>query len=152
MHPLERELQRLRPRTPPRTLKARIAAELEDRPQKPGHDRRAWRFLAATTGVAAAAAVLAGVLLWHNSGIPSGKIADVLSAPTAPNIYQPVSAERELIRAFDDGIVMLGSGPPMRQRRFHVLDHLVWENPADGSQYQLIQPLEQVVYTTMDVY
>jgi hypothetical protein len=125
---------------------------LEDRAQESDHGRRVWRFLAATTGVAAAAAVLAGFLLQHDPGIPSGEIAGVLPAPTAPNIYQPVAAARELIRTIDDGFVMLGGGPPMRQQRFHVLDHLVWENPADGSQYQLIQPLEQVVYTTMDVY
>lgn len=63
--------------------------------------------------------------------------------------YRPVKAENVLKNRIDEGVIVLENGLSARRYRFQFVDTVVWEDPSNGSQFEISTPREEVVLVPM---
>lgn len=173
----EKELAALRPREPSARLRARLDALVDTnagdrlrRDTAAGSSRPAfrWRKRGPWMAIAAGLAFAVGVLWWHpflpegnaiiSAATPSAEVASVPlrdlggELAVSRNAYRPLKARNSLRNRIDEGMVTLENGISARQYRFQFVDTVVWENPADGSQFEVSTPREEIVLVPVQTF
>lgn len=176
----EEELAQLKPRAPSARLRARLDVMVDqhsgdrprERPSKPAtmlyiplwRWRRAAPWLTAAAGLALAAGVL-----WWRPFDPGRELelddtrppAEVAAAPVedasadtraSDSPFRPVKARNSLRNRIDEGLVTLDNGLSARQYRFQFVDTVVWENPKDGSQFEVSTPREEILLVPVHTF
>lgn len=145
---LETELKRLRPRAASPDLLARLEGELSVPVGRAPVAAFPWRGALAW---AAAIAVMAAVgLNWQRKAIPAPVSVPAVSvaSPAAPSPpaadYEPVTAERTIYAAADEGVVTLADGTAAHRVRHHYVDTIVWRDSVNNASLRWSVPAEEV--------
>jgi hypothetical protein len=145
---LEKELESMRPIQGSELLKERIAQAMEITPVEIVKKTRwfDWKGVAAALVVAGFSYV---AFLSFKQDDP--EIAQVPVQVETPDVFQPVFAERQVLRKADEGIVVLEGKGPFRKVRYEMMDFYEWENPRNGKTYTVKKPSEQVIFVGTDM-
>ena len=145
---LEAELARLRPAPPSRALVRRIEAELATAETRRAFSWYDWVLAAALP----AAAIMVLVLTQLPTGDESRTPAEAKTSPAAETpamaisdeTLKPVTAEKLLVSANDEGLVILADGTPARRARLHFVDTITWRHPRTNASLTWTVPREEV--------
>ncbi len=129
---LEAELKSLRPAAPSPGLHARIAREL------PAESRaQSWWWWSA---VPAAAALAIALVLAGRKEPPVSEAA----AAAQVAAFRPVSAEKVLYAAADEGPITLADGTEARRVRSSYVDTITWKNPRTNASLRWSVPRDEI--------
>lgn len=140
---LEAELRALRPYKPSWDLKERVGREINSTAPAPARRGPAWTWAVLFPGVAAAVALLLGVVAprWESPG--AAHSARMTGASAAGGL-KPVRMEKVLVEADDEGLVVLADGTQARRERLQYVDTVVWRNPRTNASLTWTVPREEV--------
>jgi hypothetical protein len=161
LNDLENELRRLRPRAVSPRLLASLTADLDAaapvtpfRPAEAGvmpiGDWIRW-------ALPIAAAFVFGVLAARfpqgvdNDRHPGANAGEVVSVDDAP-AYKPVSAEKVVYGARDEGVVILDDGTTARRLSNHYVDTITWRNPRTNASMRWSVPREEIRVIPISAY
>lgn len=136
---LEAELKQLRPRAVSAGLRQRVAGELAA-----GRMSRAWAALPL------AAALAVAFTLWQradeNQVLAEAEPRQPLAAgsPQPEAQFKPVSVEKLLYDAKDDGAVTLDNGMRVHRMREFYVDTVTWRDPQTNASLRWSVPREEV--------
>jgi hypothetical protein len=149
---IEDQLRSIAPAAPSGDLRRRIAGELA----VPPPECTSWwadllRQIApplgwASVGAAATLAVLSSSGLLER--VPA-QSPGFTTAPPAAETFQRVASSRELVRAFDEGVLYSENGEPSRRVRATSIERHAWTNPATGARLEVEVPREDIILTSL---
>ncbi len=175
LNAFEEELRALRPGPPSARLRARLETLVDERagdrprPAAPA-DTLAWKQRLRRHGhwlaIAAGLALALAVYLWRPfeplpEDTASANGAPGLAAPSsgeaAPAVdaeprFRAVKARNTLKHRIDEGLVTLDGGLSARRYRFQFVDTIVWEDPNDGSRFEVSTPREELVLVPVHTF
>ena len=65
-------------------------------------------------------------------------------APATETLFKPITAEKLLVSADDEGLVTLEDGTPARRERLHYVDTITWRNVRTNASLKWSVPREEV--------
>ena len=145
---LEAELARMRPADPTRALVRRIEAELANVEVPRGFSWYDWMLAAALPAAAMIVLVLTQLPPGDETRTPiEAKVsppAETQALATSDDALKPVTAEKLLVSADDEGLVILDDGTPARRARLHFVDTITWRHPRTNASLTWTVPREEV--------
>ncbi len=88
-----------------------------------------------------------------SAALPGGKRSDLqLAAVDSGARFRPVRAENALEERADEGLVFLDDGLAARRIRLSFVDTVTWENPTDGSTFEIATPRDEIFYLPVAMY
>ncbi|NNM28485.1 MAG: hypothetical protein HKO57_03130 [Akkermansiaceae bacterium] len=165
MKKFEEELERMAPRRLPENLLARMEAAMDDWeehdekvvpfPSRAGESRLIGRgFLKAVAAVAVLGAALALMLPGGFKSAPEtadrpNPSGSVLLAGISPASFAPQDAQRKLVSAADQGVVVTRDSRPHRVLRVESMDHYTFQN-AKGEVLTMERPRVEFVLIPLE--
>lgn len=139
---LEAELTRLRPASPSRALRDRVARSLAREAAQRSTPLVRLMWFAALPAAAALAVALVQFSRRGPAPLPADRNSVAVTPGDAP--LKPVAAENVLVSARDEGLVTLDDGTPARRERLQFVDTITWKNPRTNSSLRWSVPREEV--------